>query len=56
MFTVKPLPLNSLSGVSLLLRWFQKYTSWVLISFGLLAEDRSDIEADYIELGTMIMI
>ena len=54
MFGIKPLPLNSLSAVSLLLRFFQKYTSWVVISLGFLAEDRTDIEADYLELGTMI--
>lgn len=56
MFGIKPLPLNSLTAVSLLLRFFQKYTTWVVIIVGFLAEDRTDIEADYLELGTIIFM
>ena len=47
MFSVKPLPMNSLSSLPLLLRFFQRYSSWNHIKISFLAEDRNDMEADY---------
>jgi len=47
MFSVKPLPMNSLTTLPLLLRFFQRYSSWNHIKISFLAEDRNDMEADY---------
>ena len=55
MLTVKPLPLSTLSVLSLLLRFHQKYLTWQLITVHFLAEDRADIEADYYQIGTSII-
>lgn len=50
MFAVKPLEQNqsSISSLTFLVRWYLRYTNWKLVSFGFVAEDRTDIEADYI--------
>ena len=51
MFSVKPLPMTSMTTLPILLRFFQRYTFWNSIKISLLAEDRSDMEADYYEIG-----
>jgi hypothetical protein len=51
MLSVKPLPQTSPASLSFLLRFYQRYNSWVLVNFNFLAESRSDMEGNYYEIG-----
>lgn len=51
MFSAKALPSVSFTTLFFLLRFYQKYTLWISIQLGFLAETRSDIEADYYQIG-----
>ena len=51
MLAIKPMPITSLTSLSFLVRYYFKYTSWTLISFHFLAEDRTDLDSNYFEIG-----
>lgn len=47
MLSIKPLPIATLTSLSFLIRFYYLYTSWSIVSFNFLAEDRSDLASSY---------
>jgi hypothetical protein len=43
MLSIKPLPMATLGTLQLLLRFYQRYTQWIMVKASFLAEDRTDI-------------
>jgi hypothetical protein len=39
--------------LQILVRWYQKYVSWQLVTVHFMAEDRNDMEAEYYQIGTV---
>ena len=51
-FYIKPVRTDSLSAIPFVVRTPWAYTSWVLIGFSFLAEDRADLETGYYQIDS----
>lgn len=51
-FSIKPLQADTPNYIPFLVRTQWRYTYWIKITFSFLAEDRSDIEANYYQIDS----